>query len=239
MSQKKIAPGPKEVEKAVSEFSRRSFSAKERPELEAMLLELVTRGVMPLKLLEELPVPPEEVGKTRFDQIYDAVMALVFPGYEEDTLERLLGPDHGTGVKIWRVMFPPKFGLTHVLVRATTFQQAFALGCDYACRMSLKTERSIPTDLTIRVAFVSERSVRRMLQLRWYNKAAKRDKLKLVGRTYSSKEVTGARICALGRPDHSAFSIFKYVEARDLRKILRERDEMRVSAVETELFRKP
>lgn len=239
MGQREIAPGPEEVKRAVSEYSRRAFSHKERPEMEAMLFELVTKGILPLRLLEEIPAPPGKVGKTRFDQIYDAVMALVFPGYAEDTLRSLLGPDHGTDVKVWRVMFPPKFGLTHVLIRASSFQEAFALGCDYACRMSLKMERSIPTDLTMRVAFVSERGIRRMLQLRWYNKAAKRDKLKLVGRTYSSKEVTGARICALGRPEDRGFSIFKYVEAQDLRKILKERDELRLSAVENELFRKP
>lgn len=228
-----------DVRQKVAAYAKKIFSFKERPEFEAMLQELISNHALPLSLLDHIPAPPEQVGKTRFDQIFDAAMFLVFPGYEPETLQKLLGPDHDPNVKIWRVMFPPKFGLSHVLIRATSLQQAFALGCDYACRMSLRLDRKIPVDLTLRISFVSERAVRRALQLRWFNKVARRNKLKLVGRVFSSKEVTGARLVALGRPDRSPYAIFRYAEARDLRKILRERDEMRLSSVESEIFRRP
>lgn len=228
-----------DVGESVSAYAKRAFSPKERPEFEAMLLELVRNNALPLELLDRIPAPPEEVGKTRFDQVYDAAMSLVFPGYERETLQKLLGPDFSEDVKIWRAMFPPKFGLSHVLLRANSFQHAFALGCDYACRMSLRVHRRVPTDLTLRICFVSERAVRRILQIRWFNKVNRRNKLKLVGRTFSPKEVTGARLVAIGRPDRPGYSIFRYAEARDLRKILSERDEMRLSSVESEVFRRP
>lgn len=217
---------------------RRISSPKERPYFRAMLADLVENNVVPLDLLELIPEPPEGAGKTRFDQLYDAAMSLVFPGYREETLGRLLGPTavDRENTKIWRAMFPAKFGLSHVLLRAPSFQEAFALSCDYACRMSLRLYREIPADLTVRVQFVSERAVRRMLDIRWSNRKKWRRKFQLKGRAYTPKEVYGARLAALGPPADPDHSVVKYADARDLRKVLRMQDRVRVSSVEKEAF---
>jgi hypothetical protein len=76
-----------------------------------------------------------------------------------------------------------------------------------------------------------------MLKLRWANRVKRRKQLQLVGRVYTSKEITGARLVALGDPKTPEHTIFKYAEARDLRKILRMQEKVRVSSVETETFR--
>jgi len=103
--------------------------------------------------------------------------------------------------------------------------------------MSLRLYKEIPYDLTVRIQFVSEKAVRRMLKLRWANRVARRKQLQLIGRVYTPKEVTGARLVALGDPKTPEHSIFKYAEARDLRKILKIQEKIRVSSVETETFR--
>jgi len=234
---KKPDSGPNQ--RRLEAFVRRVSSPKEREYVRVMLRELIENNAIPLDLLEWVPAPAGRAGKTRFDQLYDAAMCLAFPGYREETLGRLLGPTakDRPRTKIWRAMFPPKFRLSHVLLRASSFQEAFALGCDYACRMSLRLNRKIPVDLTLRIQFVSEKAVRRMLEMRWANRVKRRKQLQLVGRQYTPKEVMGARLVALGDPEKPEYSIAKYAEARDLRKILRERDRARVSSVETETFR--
>ena len=228
-----------ERNRLLDEAAKRISSPKERKYVRALLEDLVTNNTLPIELLRRLPAPPEDTSKTRFDQLYDAAMFLAFPGYRGETLEKLLGPNVKTKskTKIWRAIFPAKFRLSHVLLRAPTFQQAFALGCDYACRMSLRLYRQIPSDLTVRIQFVSEKAVRRMLKLRWANRVKRRKQLQLVGRVYTSKEITGARLVALGDPKTPEHTIFKYAEARDLRKILRMQEKVRVSSVETETFR--
>ena len=239
---RRTAPRDRETEerdRLLDEAARRISSPKERKHVRALLQDLVVNNTLPLELLQRLPVPPSEAGKTRFDQLYDAVMFLAFPGYRRETLEKLLGPDAKvkSKTKIWRAIFPAKFRLSHVLLRAPTFQQAFALGCDYACRMSLRLYREVPSDLTVRIQFVSEKAVRRMLKMRWANRVKRRKQLQLVGRVYTPKEIMGARLVALGDPKTLEHSIFKYAEARDLRKILRLQEKVRVSSVETETFR--
>lgn len=235
--------GPETPEEAKSRLldaaARRMASPKERKVFRALLEDLVENNTVPLELLSRIPVPPEEAGKTRFDQLYDAAMFLAFPGYRLETLQKLLGPSATVRAKtkIWRVIFPERFRLSHVLIRAPTFQQAFALGCDYACRMSLRLYRSIPSDLTVRIQFVSEKAVRRMLNLRWANRVKKRRQLQLVGRVHTPKEIMGARLVAVGDPKTPEHSVFKYGEGRDLRKLLKLRERVRVSSVETETFR--
>lgn len=230
---------PKTKDRRLESYVRRISSLKEREYFRTMLGELIENNSLPLDLLEHIPEPPEKVGKTRFDQLYDASMSLVFPGYMRETLDRLLGPtaEERTNTKIWRGMFPAKFGLSHVLFRASSFQEAFALACDYACRMSLRIHKQIPVDLTVRVQFVSERAVRRMLDIRWANRKRQRKKFKLVGRVYTPKEVYGARLAALGDPSDDQYSMAKYAEVRDLRTILKQKDLVRISSVEKETFR--
>ncbi|KKL91767.1 hypothetical protein LCGC14_1891410 [marine sediment metagenome] len=239
---RRASPEVREAEKRnrlLDEAAKRISSPKERRYVRALLEELLGNNTLPEELLQRIPISPETAGKTRFDQLYDAAMFLAFPGYREETLEKLLGPNVKVKIetKIWRAIFPAKFRLSHVLLRAPTFQQAFALGCDYACRMSLRLYRKIPSDLTVRIQFVSEKAVRRMLKLRWANRVKRRKQLQLVGRAYTPKEFMGARLVALGDPRTPEHSIFKYAEARDLRKILNLREKVRVSSVETETFR--
>lgn len=220
----------------LDECARRIASPKERPWFRELLRQIADGNAAPLELLEQIPVPPEQAGKTRFDQVYDACDMLAFPGYRPETLERLLGPGAAVApeTKIWRAMFPPRFGLAHVLLRAESFQQAFALACDYACRASLRSSGGIPPDLTVRVQFVGEKAVRRMLDLRWANRVKKRRQLQLVGREHSPKELSGARLVALGDPGSPGYRVFRYAEKRDLLKVLKSSGRVRVSSVETE-----
>ena len=228
-----------EKSRLLDEAAARISSPKERKVFRALLEDMVENNTVPLELLSRIPVQPEKAGKTRFDQLYDAAMFLAFPGYRRETLQKLLGPNATgkTKTKIWRAIFPARFRLSHVLLRAPTFQQAFALGCDYACRMSLRLYRQIPSDLTVRIQFVSEKAVRRMLKLRWANRVKRRKQLQLVGRVYTPKEIMGARIVAVGDPKTPEHSIFKYGEGRDLRKLLKLQERVRVSSIETETFR--
>ena len=238
----KTPPDPAKLkerqEKLFEDYIRRISSPAERPYFRDMLREFIKNNVLDMELLEHIPMPPAEVGKSRFDQLYSAALALAFPGYREETLERLLGPTFADrpGTKIWRCIFPEKFGLTHVLIRACSFQEAFALAADYSCRLSLRMYRRIPVDLTIRVLFVSEKALRRQLDMRWANRVKKRKQLQMEGREFTSKEVTGARLAALGHNLQHCYDIFHYAEARDLRKILKQRSKIRVSSVETETF---
>lgn len=232
-------PGRRASE-AAEACARRISSKKEREYFRRALEDLVKNNAIPAELLDSVPVRAGSAGKSRFDQLYDAAAFLAFPGYREETLGRLLGPGAGEGgdTKIWRAMFPPRFGLAHVLIRAPDFRTAFALGCDYACRLSLRMFRRIPTDLTVRIQFVSEKAVRRMLGLRWANRVKRRKQLQLIGREFTPKEIAGARLVALGRPGTEEHSVFRYAEKRDLNKVLRGHGTVRVSAVETETFRK-
>ena len=204
-----------------------------------MLEAMVFQGVVPLDLLKTVPLPAQEAGKTRFDQLYAAAMALVFPDYREETLRRFLGPEEPMGQdKIWRICFPEKFKIAHIFMRAGSFPQAFALGCDYACRISMRALGSIPSDLTIRVMFVSERALRRFLDMRWASKTHVRMQLKLVGREFTPRMIQGARLAALGHPDEPMYSIAKYAEMKDLDRVRRSHKLVRRSSVESESFKK-
>lgn len=229
-----------EADEKIEACLKRVFTPKERDHVRPILRSLVYGNAVPMEILESIPQPAKEVGKTRFDQLYDACMYLAFPGYHERTMEKLLGPGFGVDseLKIWRAAFPDKFGISHVVLRAKSYQEAFALACDYACRMSLKISGKIPGDLTIRVMFVSEKAVRKMLNLRWANRVNRRRKFQRIGRVYSPKEILGARIVALGRPDNPSTKVFRYAETRDLVKILKAKGLVRVSAVEAEVRRK-
>jgi hypothetical protein len=234
---KKKPDPPRDLEERIEGCLKRIASRTEAPFFREMLSDLVRNNAIPPELLEAVPERAEAVSKTRFDQLYDAAMFLAFPTYSEKALKRLLGPDpESPDVKIWRAMFPPKFGLAHVLIRAKSFQEAFSLGCDYACRLSLMLYRKIPADLTVRIQFVSDKGIRRMLDVRNANKLNKRKKLQLVGRVHSFKEVMGARAVALGPSGKSG--IARYAEASDLKRILKKKNVVRVTAIETETFRK-
>lgn len=230
------------IDKRITDCLKRLRCGKDAPYFRSLLEAMVYQGVIPEDLLKGMPLPAQEAGKTRFDQLYEAAMNLMFPGYREETLQRFLGPEADNASpnkeKIWRVCFPSKFNITHVYMRAESYQQAFALGCDYACRISLRIFGSIPVDLTIRVMFVSERAIRRMLNMRWAVKTHKRMQLKMVGREFTPKMLYGARLAALGHPNSPMHSIARYAEMKDLEKIRRSKGRVRISSVESETFRK-
>lgn len=238
-SKKPAGQDQRAKEDALRDCAKRASTPKERKYFLEMIRELVENNAIPLELLEHVPVGADKAGKTRFEQVYDAAMHLAFPGYNEKTTERLFGPraKEMAGTKIWRIMLPAKFGLSHVLIRARTMQEAFALGSDYACRMSLRIHRKIPADLTVRVQFVSDSALRRILDIRWANRKNKRRQLGLVGREFTPKEVAGARRVAMGRPSQPCYSIFRYAEEKDLLRVLKG-GKTRISAVETESFRR-
>lgn len=231
-------PSEQEVSEAVEACLKRICSKKEAPEWRSFLRDLVVNNAIPLELLEDLPVPAGEALRTRFDQIYAASMALAFPGYRKTTLRALLGPrEDCRGLKVWRVVFPERFGMAHVLLRAPTFQEAFARAADYACRSSLRLFRRIPTDLTVRVMFMGEKALRRHLDLRWANRVRKRKEFQLEAREFTPRQVNGARIAALGPPGSPGHAIMKYSEFKDLDKI-RKKGVVRRSEIESESFRR-
>jgi hypothetical protein len=227
-------PTPEQlVDLAVRRFARGS----DKEYFRELLTKVVNQNAIPLEVFDEVPSSPLVAGKTRFDQIFDAAMFLAFPSYRPETLAALMGPQSSLvpDTKVWRVMFPPQYGVSHVLIRAASMQEAFALGCDWACRQSLRVWGRVPSDLQLRIHFVSEKAIRRKLELRWANRVHKRRQLQLVGRVHTSKEILGAKSAALGRPDDRMYPVARYCEARDLKRLLRERDVVRVSSVEQEL----
>ncbi len=236
MIKKKVTTN-KDVSEAITNCIKKISGPRDSKFFTEMLTGLVKNNSFPIELLDSVLVPPASIGKTRFDQIYDAVMSLVFPEYRENTIARLLGPAPESGIKIWRAMFPERFGITHVLIRATSYQEAFAFACDYACRLSLHVYNKIPTDLSIRVMFMSEGALRRHLSLREVNRRKKRRDLKLEAREYTSKQLNGARIAAAGSPRDPKYSIFRYMEKKDLRRITEAGGPSRISSIESETYK--
>lgn len=238
--QQKKLPDREEIDKQINDCLRKLRCGKDAPYFRSLLEAMIYQGVIPVDLLKTVPVPAQEAGRTRFDQLYAAAMALVFPDYREETLQRFLGPEAplAKDLRIWRVCFPEKFKMAHVFMRANSYPEAFALGCDYACRASMRAFGTIPADLTIRVMFVSERALRRFLDMRWASKTHIRMQLKLVGREFTPRMLKGARLAALGHSDEPMYSIAKYAEMKDLEKVRKSKGLIRRSAVESESFRK-
>ncbi len=209
----------------------------DREAFREMLTALIENNAIPASLLTTVPQRSTKAGKTRFDQVYDACMFLAFPEYWPTTKDRAFGPDAPMAMRFWRALFPKEFGLSHVVLRACSFQEAFALACDYACRLSLRLHNRIPDDLSIRIQFVSESTASRMLDIRHAVRDRTRIASNLKGRKYSAKDIIGARLVAIGRKDGDNYSIFKYAEDKDLKRIAELRAEVRVSAVDVETFR--
>lgn len=229
-----------EFDQAIIKCAKRISGPKDRIFIQKYLNMLVKNNSIPLELLDHIPVPPQESGKTRIDQLFDAAMQLVFPGYRDNTMNRLLGPDHSENIKIWRIIFPMRFRISHVLLRAETYQEAFAKACDYGCRLSLHLFGKIPVDLSIRVMFMSEAALRRHLALREVNRKRKGAlRLQLQNRKMTPRQISGARIAALGPPTGPDHQIFRYVEKKDLRRVREGTGRARLSSVESESFRKP
>lgn len=221
----------------IDECVRRIGRPTDQEAFREILTALVENNAVPASLLTTVPQRSTKAGKTRFDQIFDACMFLAFPEYRPIVVDKAFGPTASPDMKLWRALFPKEYGLSHVVLRARSFQEAFALACDYACRLSLREKHRIPTDMSIRVQFMADISVARMLAIRKAVKDRTRLASNLRGRRYSAKAVIGARLVAIGRKDGNNYSIFKYAEDKDLKRIAELRAEVRVSAVEVETFR--
>jgi hypothetical protein len=221
----------------IEECVQRVGRPTDREAFREILTALVENNAIPAGLLTTVPQRSTKAGKTRFDQIFDACMFLAFPEYRPIVRDKAFGPIAPPDMRLWRALFPKEYGLSHVVLRARSFQEAFALACDYACRLSLREKRRIPTDMSIRVQFMSDPSVARMLDIRHAVKDLTRRASNLRGRRYSAKDIIGARLVAIGRKDGNNYSIFKYAEDKDLKRIAELRAEVRVSAVDIETFR--
>lgn len=204
--------------------------------IQELLRDMVANRCIPVELLEHIPVRAKLVGKTRFDQAYDAAMSLAFPEYSNNVRTNLTGDEKDEKTKAWRVILPEKYGMGHAIVRATSFQEAFALGCDYACRVSLRLFRVIPSDLTVRVSFMNDLSLKRFFDIRTMNRAKKRQERKLgKNRTFTRKQILGAWLCAIGHKRGSELrSIARYVDTDDLGRVLAGTGLVRASPVVTE-----
>lgn len=226
------------IQEAIVAAVKRCGAPRDAQYWREMLTDLVRNNAIPIELLADIPLRAGEAPRTRFDQLYAASLALVFPGYREATLKALLASSYEMGLetKIWRVVFPEKFKLAHVLIRADSMQEAFAYASDYACRASLRLFRRIPPDLTVRVMFMSEKALRRHLHLRWANRVHKRKQLQLGHREFTRKQIDGAKTFALGVRGTDRYSIAKYAEEQDLRR-LRKVGYVRRSVIEHESFR--
>lgn len=221
----------------VDECVKRIGTPLDRDAFRDVLTALVENNAIPLELLETVPQKATVTGKTRFDQLYDACMFLAFPAYRPKVVDLAFGPSAPPEMRYWRALFPEEFGLSHVVLRARSFQEAFGLACDYACRLSLRQRNRIPSDLSIRVQFIPDVTASRILDIRRAVRNRTRIASNLRGRKYSPKDVHGARLVAIGRHDGDNYNIFKYADRADLDRILAQRDEMRVSAVDVETFR--
>jgi hypothetical protein len=229
----------KNIERIVERAAKRSSSSKDIEYIKYLLRELVNNHSIPIDLLNEIPVKAKKIGKTRFDQIYDAYMALMFPNYTESTLERLLGyfKEDNEDIKIWRVILPERFRISQILLRAKSFQEAFALACDYICRTSMWLYHEIPSDITIRIIYMTESALRRFLGIRAMNRRSKRKKFQFKSREFTPKQIQGAVYAGLS-PSSSQYSIMKYVEKKDLKIISKSVNRKRISAVESESKRR-
>ena len=221
----------------IDECVQRVGRPTDREAFREILTALVENNAIPANLLTTVPQRSTKAGKTRFDQIFDACMFLAFPEYRPIVRDKAFGPIASPDMRLWRALFPKEYGLSHVVLRARSFQEAFALACDYACRLSLREKHRIPTDMSIRVQFMADPHVARMLAIRNAVKDRTRKASNLRGRRYSAKAVVGARLVAIGRKEGNNYSIFKYAEDKDLKRIAELRAEVRVSAVEIETFR--
>ena len=228
---------PEEREKAIEKCLRRIYPGRGREAFRDFLRGLLDQNALPLELLEDVPERLGKAGRTRFDQLYDACMFLAFPTYRGITNRKAFGPDAPGDMRLWRAIYPRELGVTHVVLRARSFQEAFALACDYACRLTLRDQKRIPVDLTVRVMFIGDYAVSRMVAIRHAVRGRTRSNRQTgPGRTFSRKDILGARLVAIGRKDGDAYSIFRYVEDRELKILFSKKGITRVSAVDIETF---
>lgn len=194
----------------------KNLSAPDRAYWQEFFFELLKNKVLPITFFKEFPESVTEIGKSLFDQVYDSCVKSMVPDYSEDVVESIIGLGNyvsDPSIKIFRAMYPENFGLNGVLIRARSFQEAFAFACDYGCRFHLREFRKFPTDLNIRVSYVNEKFMRRLMDVRHMNRNKKRRNFNLSSKaTWTEKQRCGVRNAASCHPASEYYSIVRYAE---------------------------
>jgi len=209
---------------------------KDREYFKELLTKIVEQNAAPAEMFMEVPQKPAKTGLTRFDQIYAAMQYVSFPPYSKTIIRALLGTNEEFHTKVWRVSLPDRFKVGNTLIRAETYQDAFALACDYACRIHLRLYKTIPRDLTLRVQYMSGVAIAKYLGVR---QKIRNNKSRIyysgASREFTPKQVLGARTAALGHT-HSdpSRSIPIYADRTDQHKARRYQGMIRIVNVELE-----
>lgn len=227
-----------EINHYISLAIKRMKIKKDVSYYEELLYILIKSKAIPIELLSEIPQDASSSGKSRFDQIYDAVLEIHFPEYSNRLLSEFQSEPLNTKLKIWRAMFPRQYKISSIFLRAESFQEAFALSCDYLCRLSLRLFKQIPRDMTIRVAYVSESALKAHYKIKQAVNKKRRSVRNTRTRGFTNKQMNGARTAGLGvKPGEKDFSIIKYGEYRD-NYLLKRAGVHKQSVVEHEFWRK-
>jgi len=206
---------------------------KEREAWARLLVRVASNKILSQSDIENLPESSLKTRVTRFDHLYRVCYLKTFPDYSETVNKEMLG---GGGdnpkLKLWKVIYPKSLGVANILIRAKDYREAFAKGCDYACRVHLRVNGMIPRDLTLRVKYVTPSQATEIMSVR--SEVRKKHKKK------SSKiprQIYGLQIAAMGIHDreNEEWSIFRYSESKDL-STLRMFDIERESSVDRESF---
>jgi hypothetical protein len=202
------------------------------------LYKMIIKYKLPVEKLDEVPDTAIEIGKSRFDQIYDMCSYLAFPPYKEKTVMGFMGPDvegEALNTKIWRCYFNEELEIQSVLIRATSFQEAFAKASDYGARVYLKLNKIVPRDMTIRVVYVTNTEVVTINNIRRMNRNKTRKLKGLKEAEKIDRHENGIVVAALSHQNNPEYSIYKYIEKKDL-KDLALRGIRRISFVEAETY---
>lgn len=212
--EQRLLSAMKVVNERVSKL--KNSSAPDRSYWQEFFFELLKNKVLPVSFFKEFPESVTEIGKSLFDQVYDACVKSMIPDYSEDVVESVVGLGavvNSSDIKIFRAIYPENFGLNGILIRARSFQEAFAFACDYGCRFHLREFRKFPTDLNIRVSYVNEKFMRRLLDVRHMNRNKKSRTFNLTSKaTWTEKQRCGVRNAASYHPASEYYSVVRYAE---------------------------
>ncbi len=221
----------------INTFVKNIDGEKSQTYFAEFLKNLIATGTVPVEALEGLPARPSKVGKTRFDQLYDLAQLITFMNYSESTIKGLLGEGGDLNTRLWRVVLPKEYGIASIYLRAPTYQDAFALACDYVMRVSLRLNQIIPQEMTIKVESVTDQEARGMIAFR--NKDRKRHAriLNFKMPEVTPRQLRGIRLAALGYAmNDPRRSIVRYIEEKEVKYVNRVPGIARISAVDSEVL---
>jgi hypothetical protein len=226
-----------EIETIIENRLKSLGSKTDKEYFKKFMNELVANKCLPPQLLNDIPVKSDISGKTRFDQLYDATMLLSYPEYSESVQTHLSEPPD-PDMKVWKAMFDRKYKVSSVLLKARSYQEAFGLAIDYLCRISLRLYQVAPLDATVRVAYCSEKFLRRYFAIRISSKQNRRALHNTKAKSFTPRQVNGARMAALGfPPSDGRRSIVKYSEYKDMLR-MQKKGVNKTSAVLGESFKR-